>query len=692
MKHPRILLALALGLGLQFASCSDNDINSNGASDPDTNTEQTDQEWQKQIALQRLLGAFASIDSLPDNWNSTDYHVSEPTIGQAASDATPYSVRLVPTTSVEEAYREYCSYIGKASGDDPTTDTWQTDGIGTLTFTPNNQSDLYATLKVSIQQLPTLQEIRFVPASVLGDNTADQTYYHNFGDVIEVDGCNWVCVRPANAKNKLGETHWCTFQLKDDNFKAVEKTLTLPTGLGKIEDKNQRMVQNFFNLLLCINDPKTYEEATGIDKIDKTIFTQDDVKKLHDLWQSNHIWDKIIPTYYVNHHGADATQTFLERIVGDDKKANVLYYGYTGKYNLFKPNTYKVYDLELTHAKNQKLFSASPKMVDVEWGTEENKDLSNIVYQPSYLNGELLGEDYSYSNLFIVKYRTGAQLQGRWLKDANDNKPTESLQNTAKGVTSVFIYNESKSDGISLGKPGFTPYFTFGDMVRAGTDFEDKELHTCIIPANNKYGTKTEEVNDYAYFISNISQPKSTNHYGEKVTDQEALCIAFQLLRVYAWYDLNQYYIYPCSDFDVDNLKEFDQNALNNTSSTYYDNKAIYNYQKTGSGKELCYSLSVNFYTGNSIVDKTTKKLTRATTYTVKYYPELNEKYYYTKKTAAANDEHCAHFVPVFKYNDNNSQYQTYGEGCYSTEQEIRDFYKDNCKKIFNLNFHKDND
>ncbi len=706
MKLKQTLLTLALGFGLGFSlsltSCSDNDLNNGGGDGNNgSNTELTDKEWEKQISLQRLMGALASVDSLPDNWNSDKYIVSEPTIGQAADEATASSVRLVATTSVDEAYREYCSYVGKSNSGSATTDTWQMDGIGSLTFTPNNQTDLYATVKVNIQQLPTLQEIRFVPASVIGNNDGtNEEYYYSFGDVIEIDKNYWVCVRPANKSMGLKETHWCTFQLdNNENFKSVENTLTLPTSLGKIEDKNQRMVLNFFNLLRIINEPKNFVDLAQFDKINTNVFTSEHVAKLNNLWRRKDIWDKIVPHYYANTFEqvddkyVNKVQNFLNRFIGNTMFTPcVLYYGYTGKYSLFKSNTYKVYLLQLAlNFNNDKLFSSSVTTPTVEWNNNETKDFSNLCFRPEESsNGDLIE---GYKNLFVVKYRTGAQLQGRLFKDANDNKPTESFQTSAPGknIHDIFVYKNEKNYGSEPGNEGFTPYFTFGDTELDGLNFENGEVHTCIKPANNMYGIAVNDANysDEALFISNITQPKSFTHSGLKVTDKQAVYITFQLLRAFA-YNLNpSIWICPWNDIAKNNaMKNADTEVLNSIWSTLSANNAIYNYKKESDDYGEYYSISVNFNTESSFINQFTKKVDQATVYTIKYYPKSPGTIYYTKKTAPSNDAHCKDFVPVFSYADVNSAQDGYGSSPSKfAGDEIREFYKQRTQEVYNLKF-----
>ncbi len=232
---------------------------------------------QKYNSLECLLSALGDVDSLPDNWNSADYHV-DPTIGVAESEATPYTVRLIATTDANEANREFRSLISAPLGGEAKDTTWTQEGIGSLSFkVSKNDPTCYATVSVNLQQMPKLQEIRFVPASVIGNNGSNKEPFYQFGDVIKqtISGVDtyWVCVRPAsNKSDDLGKTHWCTFQLvpagqKNANYKQINNDNLLPTDLCSKRSDGIRMTQNFFNVLRIMANPDALFTSKNLDKI-----------------------------------------------------------------------------------------------------------------------------------------------------------------------------------------------------------------------------------------------------------------------------------------------------------------------------------------------------------------------------------------------------------------------------------------
>lgn len=705
MKNKRHLyplaLTLGLGLGMTFASCSDNDLDGSNKGNDSDNTELTDQEWQKQITLQCLLGAIANVDSLPSNWNDASYTVT-PSIGTPQSDATPYAVRLVPTNSVDEAYREYRSMISAGCTSSATDEKWSMDGIGSLNFKKGNGTDTYATLDVNIKQLPLLQQIRFVSPDVIGNNDGDvQAAYYSFGDIIRENstGIYWICVRPVSKKNSLGKSHWCSFQLEADgknaNFKKVENTLTLPTNLGLNQAEGQRMTQNLFNLLRIINQPSIYDGVETFDKIPSTEFEQSDVSTLGYIWDDENYWKLIAPKFYTQVEGvADEAKTLQEKIdkfkerFTEQNAINALYYGYTRKYSIFGQNSYKVYNLSMNIDNEGAFYTSTPETPSVEWSKTSSKDLSQIYENPGENSYKLLGDNYD--NVFIVKHRTGAQLQGRIMSTLNDDKPSVSFNTSApsKGFEDIFVYNRDK--GTYVGADNFYPFFSFGDQVTKPMDgtFAKNEVHICIKPANNAYTVKpgdgenaeAKEARNDAFFISTNSSPQKI---GKKVEVEEAQYIALQILRCIA--STKNSYLLPNKNYET--IEDFDKSTTNAIGYAFKDNAAINNYQCTGKDKDLCYSIDVNFYMEGSTVEPYTGKVTKAKTIHIEYYPNKadDNKYFFKVRTAVTNPED---FIPLYKYQDLYKYQELYGsEHVLYSKGNNRLFYKANI--LDNLDFHE---
>ncbi len=309
-----LLAIIALSFSFSLMSCSDNDLDTTGGNGSDTTVDEA--KVQKYEALSCLLAAVADVDSLPSNWDDANYAV-QPTIGTVNDEANPH-VRYVSTTSLEEADRIYRSLLSKDVTGSVSNDSWQMDGIGSMKFEVNNQADLYATLKVNVQQLPTLEEVRFIPASALGQNGFSifkpAGCYYSLGDVIcqmvqNSDGSVlptfYVCVRPCSKEECLRKTHWCSFQLVNngDNCDYANYTVTdagnrLPANLCTKQSDGERFIQNYFNVLRLLANPSFAQDENyrGIGEINADHFSYDSVRTVSYMWEYLGLWDKNIAT------------------------------------------------------------------------------------------------------------------------------------------------------------------------------------------------------------------------------------------------------------------------------------------------------------------------------------------------------------------------------------------------------------
>ncbi len=516
------LAALALSLGLSFASCTDNCLDANGGKGDGKDSEVTDKAHQARQTLLCLLGMTADVDSLPDNWNNG--YTAEPTIGQEASEGNPY-VRLVATSSVEDACRYYQFMTSQQSDGTLTSDTWTNDSIGTLKFTAENQTDLYATVDVDVKQLPHLTQIRFVPASALGNNDGEG-YWYSPGDIIlqELPGeepTYWMCVRPCIEGSK-GRSHWCTFQLnsttdKNPNFAEFEGKkygkLTLPTKLAKSQGDAARMIQHYFTELLLLADPARYSNAdiTSFGELGKTAFTATQLRDLKYMWDELDIWNTIAPTI-------DLQKKFNVT----HPQAYVFYNGYSRSFNLLSHNDYTTYCLALLPVKNGKaaetFATANELEVEVDPEVGAPKDFSTINANGGVMGFNLTADrdddlpDANKKKVYVVKHRTGAQLENRWLP--SDNHPEESLtqRTTSNHITDILV--QKKTGQIGCNDKDFLPFFAYGDKVVCKAPAGAEAV--CVRPAPYRSFNEISGAGGhvaYCYFITNNSSKKEFVNY-----------------------------------------------------------------------------------------------------------------------------------------------------------------------------------
>ncbi|MBR3067524.1 MAG: hypothetical protein IKG77_07275 [Prevotella sp.] len=272
-----LMATMILGLGMSVTSCSDDDDDANKQGNQE-NINQVIDPYEKQgqqgAALFRVLSQLAELDSLPNDWKSATF---EPVRGIVKDQSQPYT-RYVVVSDLGEACLVFQSLSGKNVAESAQTASWQADGVGTMQFSAVNQSDCFATIDVSIRQLPHLTQLRLVPASALGDNALKKASYYRIGDVLrDKDDRRWVCVRSAgydaNDREDKKTTHWVTMELNDNagtlpsNIKTIledEKkeriSHHLPTNLGGAET---RTLKWFAELMWVLQHPDDYEKNIG---------------------------------------------------------------------------------------------------------------------------------------------------------------------------------------------------------------------------------------------------------------------------------------------------------------------------------------------------------------------------------------------------------------------------------------------
>ena len=131
----------------------------------------------KFAAANSVYRALALIDELPDNWESATYAPAE----GVAIDEANNDVRNEVSTGADQAKSYFLSIVPDKGLDG---DSWSHEGVGTLTYRAMNEDNCYAVIDVVLVQLPGLKQLRFVPESVVGENTWQGTPFYGVGDVI----------------------------------------------------------------------------------------------------------------------------------------------------------------------------------------------------------------------------------------------------------------------------------------------------------------------------------------------------------------------------------------------------------------------------------------------------------------------------------------------------------------------------
>lgn len=307
------MAVVVLGLSLSVTACKDDDDDVNDEvvvveGDPYQKTGDV------ASALFVVMNQLADVDSLPDNWQTTEF---EPAIGRVVDASQPY-VRAMAVQNVRSARDVFRSLIGENFDESKSTVTWKRDGVGTLVYQELNQGDCVATIDVQLPQMPHLTQLRLLPPSAFGDNAMKYDTYYRIGDVVEdKDGCCWICVRSAGGPDKKEKTHWVSMQLLTDNskasgFKSNVKTITtkghaiqVPQNLGGTEVKH---LKYFAQLMYLLQRPDEYAQQCqpggvlegglgdlGTTDADGEAISPKKFKDIAKLWDKLDIWSHVLP-------------------------------------------------------------------------------------------------------------------------------------------------------------------------------------------------------------------------------------------------------------------------------------------------------------------------------------------------------------------------------------------------------------
>jgi len=470
--------AMVLGLGLSVAACSDDDNSgTDGRSEEEIAQDPYNKESEAANALYRIVSQLSVCDSLPNDWQTATF---EPRAGMVTDESQP-RVRTITVNNAAEAVVRYNSLTGKNLPTNTTSDTYQVDGLGSLTLNVGGAGTV-ATIDVDVKQMPQLQQLRMVTAANVGENGSFKGEpYYSFGDVVkDKDGCYWICVRPAYSPNSKEDTHWMSFQLNPkDNIKEYTKSKCqpqkYPVNLGVQKEKMQYLAQ----LLAILANPEGYKAEAGkqgnyfgggnngLGGLEEAAMPVDSLIRQALLWKQKRVWEAIMPIGL----DEDEADEFQGRFQMD---VTFIYEkGSTSSYNLKIPTvTYSDAD----HFYRGEPTYATPAM-----------DMKTVAFDVSgYVQyGLRPSPAYSVPDAFVVRYKTGFQLSSNWLFDPS---PTKAIE----GVTEI---HRMKACGpVAEGESTTPPHYRLGDVY---TD-EEGSRWFCFWFA----GMQKVDKSPYSYFVT----------------------------------------------------------------------------------------------------------------------------------------------------------------------------------------------
>ena len=624
------LFALAFGAGLTFSSCKD-DVTSNGGLTPE---EQMDKGSERAEALLSVLSMTAGVDSLPNDWYKADYTV-EPTVGEAHDSSNPY-VRYVAVSSIEEADEAYKSMISGNVTGTVKDDTWTKDGIGTLSFTVQNQPDVTATVDVNVQQLPHLRQIRFVPPSVVGDNANFKSYYH-FGDVVKLktDGSYWICVRPTNSTAGKKLSQWVSFYANTNagdntNFKTYTKSgrsLTMPYALGN-KSNSEKHIPDFFSLYKALkenyrtNDDYIANERPEVGTkesytIGGVTLPVDSALAISDFWRQQGFWDSQNNAILM----PKAVRNVLDERITKKQDMNVFYHGH---HYLLSPDVHMMRLPYANYYKSDKVeikfaFPTTGAVSFAEYATNGKSEACHTL-------AETLPEE-----AFVIRYKNGPELSGQKSLIGNDKYPEQSFAiHSPDLLEDVYVYTEEMNK--LKEKHG---YFVVGDEVWIDGSTEEQ---ICVMSAVRSY--KTNKVQTRSLFITKANR---TNAPLMAIEDEEARVIAFNILNSYLL-QKNKFSKADLQRLGIEYKKSLEELGLYlNTLKDLYGKEYAYAFEYRDQGTVP--TLDIIFYVNK---DRVPTPLSYRVSYTA-------DTYHYDVK-----EDNIKYVIPVWGYGDFDDKEQKY--------------------------------
>jgi len=230
-----------------------------------TEAEKEQQKLDEQLSFWDVVGQLVSFEDYTDEYEEKTF---EPTYGTPESEGS--LTRIVNTNDMRTAAARFANLVGRDDIDANTPSfTFRDENIGTLTYNRVNDGSTWATVDVSIRQIPHLEKIIYrLPGT--GDNGHfEGRAYYRFGDIIKRTLVEnnaerveyWICVRPAFGPEGKEDSHWvCINSLPADNLIHVHGSngidYYVPTRLGT--DKEH--MQNFAEMMWAIFRPYSWWE------------------------------------------------------------------------------------------------------------------------------------------------------------------------------------------------------------------------------------------------------------------------------------------------------------------------------------------------------------------------------------------------------------------------------------------------
>ena len=419
-----LMAALVCGLSMSVTSCKDDDDNPGGEPETEEQAATVSKFWS-------VVGQLVSTDDYTVDYEDKTF---EPVYGIA--DATNETTRIVETNDMRTAASCFADLVGAAIDENTPSYTYSDPEVGTLTYTRGGTAEDWATVDVSIKQLPRLRKIIYRVGGEGTNASFREKAWYRFGDVVSrqnQDGQTeyWICVRPAFGPEKKSDSHWvCLNTVPQKNLFHVNGSngtqYYVPTGVGTNTKRMQDLAEMFYAM---VYPDKWYETATNnhtdglISFSGVPIFT--DFTKANLMYHNQHFWKRVTEGWMKKGIADKALNTKLENLADriEQEGITLLYEGYSW-WSKTSWNC-KLYQASYTNGT-----AYDEKNLHHAVYTKPEKNMKSIKFDCRTMGDEMSNYQDFFGDTklrWVIRHATGKELNG-----GSQPAPTSRLQGGCK--------------------------------------------------------------------------------------------------------------------------------------------------------------------------------------------------------------------------------------------------------------------
>ena len=325
-----------------FPSCSDDDHLPTDDIDP----EPTEEELAELAAADRLeaanyvIRAFAGLDALPDNWETSTFTPQE---GVVVDEATP-GVRYVIVEN-QDAADQYFRNITPDEHREENGNSYQlsVEGFGSLTYQRTATATCFGVVKVNLTQMPSLTEIRLVPESEVPTNAKfDGTPYYGIGSIVKDNktGYIYICVRPSGGPNRKEYAYFVTFDPRAIQTTVKSQDLYEIDENGKKTKKLASTSGNWVFAKNLVEKRIAFFAGNYFQELNKNYTSKPLIREIYDKYTEKGLTIPLYSSYFVPYGGYKSTSAKGQRQVKYEQPG--LFWGKVEQLGLANPNQTKV--------------------------------------------------------------------------------------------------------------------------------------------------------------------------------------------------------------------------------------------------------------------------------------------------------------------------------------------------------------